>query len=150
MLTNNNICAKMFLVNNDFCLWLQLEREKRGLTQAKLASLAGLNRAVINKIENGQSKPTVETLQSIANALNLPDEVVFRAAGFLRTPPDTEYAEQILHLLPQLSSQEQEEILELLRFKAERQKTARKTKSREKPPARMLLKGNRTNIRSSG
>ena len=142
VLTNNNICAKMFLVNNDFGLWLQLEREKRGLTQAKLASLAGLNRAVINKIENGQSKPTVETLQSIANALNLPDEVVFRAAGFLRTPPDTEYAEQILHLLRQLTPQEQEEILELLRFKAERQKTARpKTKSREKPPAQAVLKG---------
>jgi|GEM_PF-670361 len=133
MPNNNNIYVKMFPVNNEFGLWLQLEREKRGLTQAKLASLAGLNRAVINKIENGQSEPTVKTLQSIANALNLPDDVVFRAAGFLRTPHDTEYAEQILHLFRQLSPQEQEEILELLRFKAERQNKPKKQRAGKSP-----------------
>ncbi|NPV77927.1 MAG: helix-turn-helix transcriptional regulator [Anaerolineae bacterium] len=125
-------------MNNDFGYWLQQEREKRGLTQAKLAKLANLNRAVINKIENNQSKPTVETLQSIANALNLPDEVVFRAAGFLRTPADTEYQEEFFHLLSQLSPQERQEILELLRFKTERRSTTIK-KSRT-TPARSVLK----------
>ncbi len=136
MLSINDFCVKMFLVDNDFGLWLQREREKRGLTQAKLATKAGLNRAVINKIENGQSTPTPDTLQAIADALGIPDEIIFRAAGYIRSPSDTEYQEEFLHLLSQLSPQEREEILELLRFKAERQKTK---PSRTPKPARTVL-----------
>lgn len=138
MLSVNTFYVKMFLVSDNFSFWLQREREKRGLTQAKLAAKAGLNRAVINKIENGQSEPSPETLQAIADALNIPDEVVFRAAGYLRSPADTEYQGEFFHLLSQLSPQERQEILELLRFKAERRSTNIK-KSRINP-ARSVLK----------
>lgn len=134
----------MFTVDNNFGYWLQQEREKRGLTQARLAKLAHLNRAVINKIENNQSRPTVETLQSIANALNLPDEIVFRAAGFLRSSPDTEYQEEVLYLLSQLPPDEQRRYLELLRFEVERQKSKTQSPSRKEKPARSVLIDNRT------
>jgi transcriptional regulator with XRE-family HTH domain len=140
MLSINAFYVKMFLVSDNFGFWLQREREKRGLTQAKLAAKAGLNRAVINKIENGQSEPSPETLQAIADALNIPDEVVFRAAGYLRSSANTEYQEELLHLFSQLSQDEQDEIIELLRFKAERQKSKPKPPSREQKPARTLLK----------
>lgn len=67
-----------------FSQWLQLERERRGLTQARLAKLAGIGRSVINKIENGISEPQPKTLQKIARALNIPEEMIFEAAGTLK------------------------------------------------------------------
>jgi transcriptional regulator with XRE-family HTH domain len=111
------------------------------MTPAEFARLCGKSPAVISRILNNERDPAPETLKAIAHALNLPWEIVFARAYSLPTPPpDTEYEEQILHLLRQMSPQEQEEILELLRFKAERQKAAKqKAKSREKPPAQMLL-----------
>lgn len=91
---------------------------------------------MINQVRN----PDAETCLAIAHALNLPPETVFRAAGLL--PPvdeDTEYQEEFFHLLSQLSPQERQEILDLLRFKAERRSTNIK-KSRV-DPARSVLKG---------
>jgi transcriptional regulator with XRE-family HTH domain len=126
----------------NFSDWLENQLKLMNMTPAELARASGKAPAVISRVLNGDRKPEPDTLIAIARALNLPPETVFRAAGLLPpVSPDTEYAEQILHLLRQLSPQEQEEILELLRFKAERQKTARKTKSREKPPAQAVLKG---------
>lgn len=143
MLSINDFCVKMFLVDDNFGLWLQREREKRGLTQAKLAAKAGLNRAVINKIENGQSEPSPGTLQAIADALNISDEVIFRAAGYLRSPSDTEYQDEFLHLLSQLPPEEQRRYLDLLRFEVERQKDKKspmQSPSRTPKPARTVLK----------
>lgn len=126
----------------NFSDWLANQLKLMNMTPAELARASGKAPAVISRVLNGDRKPEPETLIAIARALNLPPEQVFRAAGLLPpVSPDTEYAEQILHLLRQLSPQEQEEILELLRFKTERQKTTRKTKSREKPPAQAVLKG---------
>jgi len=125
-----------------FSSWLLNELTSRGWSQAELARRAGVSRTAISDVISEKHYAGFELCVAIARALNLPPETVFRAAGLLPpVTPDTEYAEQILHLLRQLSPQEQEEILELLRFKAERQKTARpKLKSREKPPAQMQLK----------
>ncbi len=127
----------------NFTDWLTNQLKLKNMTPAELARASGKAPAVISRVLNGDRKPEPKTLIAIARALNLPPETVFRAAGLLpQVPPDTEYVEEILHFLHQLSPQEQEEILELLRFKAERQKIAKpKAKSREKPPAQMLLKG---------
>lgn len=46
-------------------------RGARDLSQERLASLAGLSRAAYRKIENGQSRPRVSTLQSVARALGV-------------------------------------------------------------------------------
>ena len=112
------------------------------MTPAEFARLCKKSPAVISRILNNERKPAPETLKAIARALNLPWEVVFaRAFSISPNTPDTEYEKQIVNLLKQLSQEDKEEILELLRFKAERKKTARpKAKSREKPPAQMLLR----------
>jgi len=47
------------------------ERIKRELSQGKLAKLSGLHRATIGQIENGKSSPTIDTIEKIANGLNL-------------------------------------------------------------------------------
>ncbi|MEZ0396802.1 MAG: helix-turn-helix domain-containing protein [Anaerolineales bacterium] len=128
-------------MDRDFADWLIAQMNKRGWSQADLANAAGLNRQVISTYVNRQRrKPDSEVLVALARALRLPPEVIFRAAGLL--PPvsaDTEYREEFFHLLSQLSPQEQQEILELLRFKAERKSVIRPTSLAEKP-ARMVLK----------
>lgn len=44
-------------------------RKKRGLSQAKLSELTGINRLMIGKIENKEYTPSIEQLQSLADAL---------------------------------------------------------------------------------
>jgi Zn-dependent peptidase ImmA (M78 family)/DNA-binding XRE family transcriptional regulator len=46
-------------------------RIARGMSQVKVAELAGISRAAYQKIEKGQCVPRVDTLQSIASAMNL-------------------------------------------------------------------------------
>jgi len=50
---------------------IQRIRKQRGLTQEKLALKAELNRAYTGYIERGERKPSVETLQKIAKALQV-------------------------------------------------------------------------------
>ncbi len=52
-------------------LKIRLERTKKGLTQEKLAELAGRNTNSISAIERGESSATIETLERIASALGL-------------------------------------------------------------------------------
>lgn len=62
-------------MNNDTILKLGLkirvERQKRKLSQEKLAELADLNRNFVGLIERGETNVTVRNLEAIANALKL-------------------------------------------------------------------------------
>lgn len=46
-------------------------RQYRGMTQAELASLAGIKQNMISSIENGTRDGTITVLVKIANALNV-------------------------------------------------------------------------------
>jgi transcriptional regulator with XRE-family HTH domain len=46
-------------------------REKNGLTQAELARRVGVSRSYINKIENGEAKPSLALLERIASILGV-------------------------------------------------------------------------------
>ncbi|MDR3004894.1 MAG: XRE family transcriptional regulator [Acidovorax sp.] len=50
---------------------LREERMQRGLTLEQLAALAGVSRAMISKIERGQSSPTAVLLSRLADAMGL-------------------------------------------------------------------------------
>jgi transcriptional regulator with XRE-family HTH domain len=52
-------------------------REKRGLSQEKVAFEAGLNRAYIGYIERGERNPSVQTIVKIANALKVELQEIF-------------------------------------------------------------------------
>lgn len=116
------------------------EMKRRGLSIREFAKLVGVSHPLISDILSG-GKPSYRTCEKLAPVLNMPVETVLRLAGYLPAPPsNTEYQEELLHLFSQLSPEDQKEILELLRFKAERQKSKPKPPSRATKPARTLLK----------
>jgi transcriptional regulator with XRE-family HTH domain len=97
----------MFSVGQDlrFSEWLQSELDRRGWSQSDCARSANLNRAVINKLLNGKSKPQPSTLAAIARAFKIPIETIYRAAGLL--PPNTDHDDstrELMHILKSIQS----------------------------------------------
>lgn len=58
-------------------LKIRIERQKRKISQEKLAELSGLNRNFVGMIERGETNVTVKNLENIANALDLPIQELF-------------------------------------------------------------------------
>lgn len=80
-----------------FSEWLQAELDRRGWSQSDCARSASLNRAVINKLLNGKSKPQPPTLAAIARAFKIPIETAYRAAGLL--PPNADADDTIVEVI---------------------------------------------------
>jgi transcriptional regulator with XRE-family HTH domain len=88
-----------------FSEWLQAEMDRRGWSQSDCARSANLNRAVINKLLNGKSKPQPPTLAAIARALKIPVEIAYRAAGLL--PPSADGDDttvELIHIFKSIQS----------------------------------------------
>lgn len=50
---------------------LRVYRDLRGLTQASLAEMAGVNRVTVAEIETGRKQGSIATLRALAGALNI-------------------------------------------------------------------------------
>ena len=88
-----------------FSEWLQMELDKRDWSQSDCARSASLNRAVINKLLNGKSKPQPSTLLAIARAFKIPIETAYRAAGLLPASADSdETIGELLHIFKSIQS----------------------------------------------
>lgn len=60
---------------------LRAERKARNLSQADLERLTGIPRCRISWLENGRAIPTIETLEKISDALEIPLYQVFYVEG---------------------------------------------------------------------
>ena len=49
---------------------IRIERQKRKMSQEKLAELAELNRNFIGMVERGETNITIKNIENIANAFN--------------------------------------------------------------------------------
>ncbi|HLO15263.1 MAG TPA: helix-turn-helix transcriptional regulator [Anaerolineales bacterium] len=79
--------------------------DKRGWSQSDCARAADLNRAVINKLLNGKSRPQPFTLVAIARAFKIPIETVYRAAGLLPPSADgDDSTEELVHIFKSIQS----------------------------------------------
>lgn len=58
-------------INTKIGIKIRLLRTKLRYSQEKLAELSELNKNSIGAIERGESKPTIDTLERIAKALNI-------------------------------------------------------------------------------
>lgn len=105
--------------------WLRKQREDRGLSQSDLARLSGLHRQIINKTENGVSDPSLKTYIALSNALNISLVSVLRAAGELPPGQDDDINfEDWQYLIEKLTTDEQEEIRQIIELKIERRQKA--------------------------
>lgn len=61
------------------CLGINISslRERKGLSQRQFAFLLELDRATLNKIEQGKANPTLDTLIRIADGLDVDIESLF-------------------------------------------------------------------------
>ena len=50
---------------------IRIERQKRKMSQEKLAELADLNRNFVGMIERGETNLTIKKLENIANVFNM-------------------------------------------------------------------------------
>ena len=113
--------------------WLSRELDRRGLSQADLVRLSGVTSAQVSRIISGSRGPGEGALRAIADALRLPAEQVFRAAGML--PPDPKkdpLTEEGLHILQQLEGENKEDAVRYLKLRLDVQEERGKYGARGK------------------
>ncbi len=64
-------------------------RQEQGISQRRLARLAGVDRASLRRFEEGQSRGNLQLVEAVADALGYELELMFRgfAGGFPLHPP---------------------------------------------------------------
>jgi transcriptional regulator with XRE-family HTH domain len=70
MVHNSHLMAEENIIQR-IGLNITIIRERQGLTQEKLAELAGLHRAYIGQIERGEKNIGLRNLEKIAKGLNV-------------------------------------------------------------------------------
>jgi len=106
------------MTNIKFAEWLTDYLKTQRIKPVELARMAKLDPGAISRILTAERSPTPKTLESIAKALDIPSETVFRAAGLLNSEgKKSEYLEQINHIMNAITDQEQVEILEYAKMR---------------------------------
>ena len=104
----------------NFFDWLDEELDQRGWVRADLARRAKISESGLSMAYSGKRGIGPGMLKSIAGALGLPHETVFRAAGLLDQVSEVdELREQILAATANMSREEQREVLNYIRFRKE-------------------------------
>lgn len=113
----------------DFSDWLISQMNRQGWSQSDLARASGLNRQSISDYVNKRrTNPDANALNSIARALKLPPEEVYRAAGLLPGQPKSNPSvEEILHIARQLPQTDLDDLIALARTKLERHERIKKS-----------------------
>jgi len=76
-------------------LELRAFRRRQEVTVAELANRTGLSIGMLSKIENGNTSPSLKTLQTLATALSLPITTFFRGFEARQAPVHTKSGEGI-------------------------------------------------------
>lgn len=106
--------------------WLDDRMRQLDLSDNNLAVKAGIHPSVISKARSGDRGIGWDAALAIAHALDLPPEIVFKKLELLPTSAEERQrgavVDEMLHIVPDLSVSDQEELLQLARLKLERRK----------------------------
>lgn len=105
-------------------------REERGMTQKQLADKVGISGAFMSLIEKGTNKPSDENLKKIANALDVPVEI-------LKKPKQIKPSTQLINLLIELTRQGK------IKWKSEKKDLYGETLSYEDEAYSTIVNGNK-------
>lgn len=121
-------------MNNDFGTWLTTQLETKGLSQADLSKKSGMSPAQISRLVNGVRGVGEDSILAIANALNIPPETVFRAAGLLPPVPDCDSrAVDLAYQIAQLDPDDQQIIDTLISTMIQRREKREEPTRSHKP-----------------
>lgn len=122
------INVKILSVEIQFSDWLQGEIDRRGWSWNKLAEMAGLSSGTIYNIRDGTRGVGKDSLEAIAQALRLPTDIVYRAAGFLTSSSDKSdpLASEAAHLVGLLSEEKKQIAVDYIRFLVEMEEKKRR------------------------
>jgi len=112
-----------------FLTWLDNELNLRNWNDHQLCLKAGISNSVISKARAGLRPIGWDACVAIASALDYPAETVFKRAGLLPSEDEKSIIDkQIIHIVQQLDSEDQNELLEIARLKLEKQDRNRKNR----------------------
>lgn len=117
------------VVDNGFGDWLRKILEEKGWSQSDLARAARRSRAAISSAMSGTRGIGPSLATSIAQALKLPREEVYRAAGLL--PPmmtKSELIDRIIHEMDDLPPEDKEQVLAYIEMMRKLKEKRRKKK----------------------
>ncbi|MCI0441730.1 helix-turn-helix transcriptional regulator [bacterium] len=101
----------------DFSQWLIEQLERRNWKPAELARRADIDTGLLSRLLNRERMPGPTTCNAIAEALQLPPQSVFHAAGLIPSPPDyDETIEEIKYLSEKVPIEKRRQILDYIRF----------------------------------
>lgn len=89
--------------------WLQARMDERGLVPFTLAKLAGVHASSIQRQLSEERGIEHDLARAIAKGLDLPQVMVFRAAGLLTEPDEDELDPQLMTGLRELQAMTPEE-----------------------------------------
>lgn len=100
--------------------WVKSRRLAQGINQRELADRAGLSRSYLCDIERGRgTKPSVDTLDSISNALGADRLELLRVAGILeplRAPEESSRERRLVSIYRGLNERNQAALESFARF----------------------------------
>ena len=91
---------------------IRMYRTRRKLSQDTLGEKAGLHGAYIGQLERGEKNATLESIEKVARALDLPFEILFE--NIIVGTTQNEIPKRCYDLLTPLSLKEQKAILDLI------------------------------------
>jgi transcriptional regulator with XRE-family HTH domain len=91
---------------------LRAYRNKAGLSQEQLAEKAGLHATYIGQLERGEKNATIESIEKVARALELPFEILFEK--IITSDSDNEIPAKCYEMINSLSQKEQQAIYEII------------------------------------
>ncbi len=94
-------------------------RQTRGLSQGEMQKRTGILRSYLSRVENGHTIPSLATLQRLAVAMEVTLADFFPSEGATPAPVEAEgppaYLEELRSYLPQLSPEQRQELLEMVK-----------------------------------
>ncbi len=105
-----------------FVEWLDGELSTRGWSRAELARRSGVTESSLSLIYSGAREPGVRTCKSIAKALRIPEDTVYRMADLLDVKPnDDETVSEITHIYHELDEENQQDLLDYAKLRLQKQ-----------------------------
>jgi transcriptional regulator with XRE-family HTH domain len=109
------------MATDSFAQWLEIEMQARNWKPADLSRASGIDQGTLSNVLNGIRGAGLTFCVRIADAFNIPAEIVLRRADLIPpAPTEDPLFEQARHYFNQLSEDEKDIVLSQMRALVER------------------------------